>query len=75
MEPARIRHPSLLYKPCRKSGHSRSTASLINQDGEIFDRTIDSHVSHVRARLRAANVKDVQIFSVYGIGYRLERVK
>ncbi len=43
------------------------------KDGEIFDRTIDSHVSHLRARLKQANVTSVKINSIYGIGYRLEK--
>jgi DNA-binding response OmpR family regulator len=47
--------------------------SALNKDGEIFDRTIDSHVSHVRARLRQAEVTTIQISSVYGVGYRLEK--
>jgi DNA-binding response OmpR family regulator len=50
-----------------------SLLKLFDQDGGIFDRTVDSHVSHVRARLRKAGVKSVQISSVYGVGYRLER--
>lgn len=54
---------------------SRQTLlSFLDKDGEIFDRTIDSHVSHVRARLRQAQVKGIQISSVYGIGYRLEKI-
>ena len=43
-----------------------------DKDGEVFDRTIDSHVSHIRSRLKKANVDDVQITSIYGVGYRLE---
>jgi len=38
---------------------------------EIFDRTIDSHVSHLRAKLKAAGVVDVKVKSEYGVGYRL----
>jgi DNA-binding response OmpR family regulator len=45
----------------------------LGKDEEIFDRTIDSHVSHLRARLRKAGVQDIQISSVYGVGYRLEK--
>jgi two-component system OmpR family response regulator len=45
----------------------------LDKDGEIFDRTIDSHVSHVRARLRQAGVDSILISSVYGVGYRLEK--
>lgn len=46
---------------------------ILDKEGEIFDRTIDSHVSHLRARLRQAGVKSIQISSVYGVGYRLEK--
>jgi two-component system OmpR family response regulator len=47
--------------------------STLDKDGEIFDRTIDSHVSHVRTRLKQAGVTAIQISSVYGLGYRLEQ--
>ena len=50
-----------------------SLLQALDKDGEIFDRTIDSHVSHIRTRLKQAGVSDLQISSVYGIGYRLER--
>jgi DNA-binding response OmpR family regulator len=46
---------------------------MLDKDREIFDRTIDSHVSHVRTRLKQAGVASVHISSVYGIGYRLEK--
>ncbi|MDR3477854.1 MAG: response regulator transcription factor [Gammaproteobacteria bacterium] len=45
----------------------------INREGEIFDRTIDSHVSHLRSSLRKSGINDIKISSVYGIGYRLEK--
>ncbi|OFZ83296.1 MAG: hypothetical protein A2583_09225 [Bdellovibrionales bacterium RIFOXYD1_FULL_53_11] len=48
--------------------------AAINRDGDIFDRTIDSHISHVRNRLRKAGIKTIRISSVYGIGYRLEKL-
>ena len=44
-----------------------------DKDSEISDRTVDSHISHVRARLRKQGVKTIQISSVYGVGYRLEK--
>ena len=47
--------------------------SLFDRDGEIFDRTIDSHISHLRSRLKKAGVESIQIISIYGVGYRLER--
>lgn len=39
---------------------------------DLDDRTVDSHLSHIRARLKRSNVNQVQILSVYGVGYRLE---
>lgn len=43
----------------------------IDKDGEIFDRTIDSHVSHIRSKLKKAGLQKIRIESVYGEGYRL----
>lgn len=40
---------------------------------EIYDRTVDSHISHIRAKLSKNGVKEVKINSVYGQGYRLEK--
>ena len=45
----------------------------IDKNGELFDRTIDSNISHLRSRLKQAGVKSIQIGSIYGVGYRLER--
>jgi DNA-binding response OmpR family regulator len=40
-------------------------------DREIYDRTIDSHLSHLRRKLRDAGA-GVRIAAIYGVGYRLE---
>jgi DNA-binding response OmpR family regulator len=45
----------------------------LDADGEITDRTLDSHLSHVRRKLRKMGVDTIQIISVYGIGYTLEK--
>jgi DNA-binding response OmpR family regulator len=39
----------------------------------IFDRTIDSHISHIRAKLQKHGINAIRINSVYGQGYRLEK--
>ncbi len=44
----------------------------IKGDGEMYDRTVDSHISHLRTVLKKSFVNSVLITSVYGIGYRLE---
>lgn len=40
---------------------------------EIYDRTVDSHISHIRSKLQKNGVSEVKISSVYGQGYRLEK--
>lgn len=50
-----------------------SLLRVLKKEGEIFDRTIDSHISHLRTRLKQGGAGEIQISSVYGVGYRLER--
>lgn len=38
---------------------------------DIFDRTIDSHVSHIRSKLKQSEKRSIKIKSEYGVGYRL----
>jgi DNA-binding response OmpR family regulator len=40
-------------------------------NSEVYDRTIDSHLSHLRRKLKDAGAA-VRIVAVYGIGYKLE---
>jgi DNA-binding response OmpR family regulator len=44
----------------------------VHGEENIQERTIDSHISHIRAKLRAQACEEIQIYSVYGSGYRLE---
>jgi two-component system OmpR family response regulator len=44
----------------------------IDSSDNILDRTIDSHLSHIRNKLKKKNVRSVAIRSVYGVGYTLE---
>ncbi|MEY4564846.1 MAG: hypothetical protein RLZZ618_4123 [Pseudomonadota bacterium] len=48
---------------------------FIDRDAEIFDRTIDSHVSHLRSKLKKLTDGRVQISAVYGMGYRIHEVQ
>lgn len=59
----------------KRAGDVVTREQIINQmadRSEVFDRTIDSHVSHLRKKLRSVAGEDVKIAAVYGIGYRLE---
>jgi DNA-binding response OmpR family regulator len=46
----------------------------LDEKPEVYDRTIDSHMSHLRRKLREAGGDSVQIVAVYGVGYRLQFV-
>lgn len=46
----------------------------LDRDGEILDRTLDSHLSHIRKKLREASVTNIRIAPVYGVGYRMEKL-
>lgn len=60
----------LFQHPERVISRSQLLGQL-DKDGEIFDRTIDSHVSHIRSKLRKAGVTQLKIEPIYGEGYRL----
>ncbi len=46
--------------------------NLAENGSNVFDRTIDSHLSHLRKKLGEFGALDVLISPVYGVGYRLE---
>lgn len=46
--------------------------STLYENSELYDRTVDSHMSHLRKKIREMVGRSLQISSVYGIGYRLE---
>ncbi len=48
---------------------------FLGKGGEIYDRTIDSHISHIRKQLKGSEVTKIQIRSVYGVGYKLEIIE
>jgi DNA-binding response OmpR family regulator len=52
---------------------TRDTILTALYDGaDMYDRTVDSHMSHLRRKLRDAAGENLKINSVYGLGYRLE---
>lgn len=46
--------------------------SALGDNPDVYDRTIDSHVSHLRRKLRQVASDTVSIVPVYGVGYKLE---
>jgi DNA-binding response OmpR family regulator len=59
----------------KKAGQIVSRESILNtvyQDSELYDRTVDSHMSHLRKKIKEVAGDAIQINSVYGQGYRLQ---
>ncbi len=44
----------------------------LNTGSELVDRTIDSHLSHIRKKIKKLGVTSVSITGVYGMGYKME---
>lgn len=62
----------------KKSGEVVTRNDILNalgEEAELYDRTIDSHLSHIRRKLKDSGAAGVQIVPVYGVGYRLEAVE
>ena len=58
----------------KKAGDVVTRENILMQlenNEELYDRTIDSHVSHLRNKLKEAG-DSIQIVPVYGVGYRLQ---
>lgn len=45
----------------------------LDSSESLTDRTIDSHLSHLRSKLKKVDPETVKIRPVYGIGYKLEK--
>ena len=59
----------------RKSGDIVTRESILTtlyDNADLYDRTVDSHMSHLRRKIREVAGQTLQISSVYGLGYRLE---
>lgn len=59
----------------RKAGDivTRETILSVLYDGaDLYDRTVDSHMSHLRRKIKEVAGNSIQIVSVYGMGYRLD---
>lgn len=60
----------------QKRGDATTREEILNalhDEDRIFDRTIDSHLSHLRRKIRETGTQTISITPLYGIGYRLEK--
>lgn len=59
----------------RRAGDIVTRENILNalyDNADLYDRTVDSHMSHLRRKIRDVAGASLQITSVYGLGYRLE---
>ena len=63
---------TLLTQPGRVFSRAQLLDQTNEQNEEVFDRVIDTHVKNVRKKLRGIADDQVAILSVYGVGYKLE---
>ncbi len=59
----------------RRSGEIVTRDSILDSlyaGADMYDRTVDSHMSHLRRKLKESAGEKIKITSVYGLGYRLE---
>lgn len=65
----------ILILLARRSGDivtRENILSTLYDNADLYDRTVDSHMSHLRKKIRDIAGQSLQISSVYGLGYRLE---
>lgn len=65
----------ILTMLARKAGDIVTRENILSslyENADLYDRTVDSHMSHLRKKLREVSGQSLQISSVYGLGYRLE---
>ncbi len=63
----------LLCKKAESIVSRESIALLLKNEGDASDRTVDSHISHIRKHFKKLGMHSLKISSVYGIGYKLEK--
>lgn len=49
-----------------------SILAFLGERADIYDRTIDSHISHLRRKIKDIAGDTLKLSSVYGVGYKLE---
>ena len=62
----------LLSRPGQVFARPRLLDSLHEDMRDTSDRAIDSHIKNLRRKLEQAGANEVDIVSVYGVGYRLD---
>jgi two-component system response regulator BaeR len=62
----------LLTHPGRIFARGQMLQMAYDDDSEVFDRAVDSHIKNVRKKIATVLGEQMVIHSVYGVGYRFE---
>ncbi|MBY0466728.1 MAG: winged helix-turn-helix domain-containing protein [Burkholderiales bacterium] len=62
----------LASRPGQVFGRARLLDQLHEDQRDVSDRAVDSHIKNIRRKLTAAGADGLHITSVYGVGYRFE---
>ena len=62
----------LASRPGQVFGRARLLDQLHEDQRDVSDRAVDSHIKNIRRKLAAAGADGLHITSVYGVGYRFE---
>ena len=62
----------LASRPGQVFGRARLLDQLHEDQRDVSDRAVDSHIKNIRRKLAAAQAHGLHITSVYGVGYRFE---
>ena len=62
----------LASRPGQVFGRARLLDQLHEDQRDVSDRAVDSHIKNIRRKLAAAGAHGLHITSVYGVGYRFE---
>jgi len=62
----------LASRPGQVFGRARLLDELHEDQRDVSDRAVDSHIKNIRRKLTIAGAEAVHVASVYGVGYRFE---
>jgi len=61
---------TLMRAPGRVYSRAQLLERVVGEDGESFERTIDTHIRNLRAKIEPTPAAPIYIETVFGVGYR-----
>ncbi len=73
VRPSEFRILALLARHAGQVLSRPQMLDLLDDDGSIFERTLDRHINHLRHKIEPDPEKPTYLITVYGVGYKLDR--